>query len=56
MHKSRTPAAAAAGASYLAGKVSINGSGNARFLAQPAWRFQKSAPAAAAAGVKKPHH
>ena len=56
MHKSRTPAAAAAGASYLAGKESINGSGNARFLAQPAWRFQKSAPAAAAAGVKKPHH
>ena len=56
MHKSRTPAAAAAGASYLAGKESINGSGNARFLAQPAWRFQKSAHAAAAAGVKKPHH
>ena len=42
-------------ASYLVGKESINGSGNARFLAQPAWRFQKSAPAAAA-GVKKPDH
>ena len=56
MHKNRTPAAVAAGASYLAGKESINGSRNVRFLAQPAWRFQKSAPAAAAAGVKKPHH
>ena len=30
----------------------VYGSGNARFLAQLAWRFQKSAPAAAAAGVK----
>ena len=49
VHKS-APAAVAAGASYLAGKESINGSGNARFLAQPAWRFQKSAPADAAAG------
>ena len=56
MHKNRTPAAVAAGASYLAGKESINGSRNVRFLAQPAWRFQKSEPAAAAAGVKKPHH
>ena len=56
MLKSRIPAATAAGASYLADKDSINGVGNARFLAQPAWRFQKSAPAAAAAGVKKPHH
>ena len=56
VHKSRTTAAVAAGASYLAGKESINGSGNGRFLAQPAWRFQKSAPAATAAGAKKPHH
>ena len=56
MHNCRKPAAAAAGASYIAGKVSINGSGNAILFAQPAWRFQKSAPAAAAAGVKKPHH
>jgi hypothetical protein len=45
VQKSRTPAAAAAGVSYLAGKESINGS-----------KFQKSAPAAAATGVKKPHH
>ena len=41
------------GASYLAGKESINGSGNARFLARPAWRFQKSAPAAAASKCQK---
>ena len=47
MHKSRTTAAVEAGASYLAVKEFINGSINARFLAQPAWRFQKSA------GVKK---
>ena len=40
VHKSRTTAAVAAGASYLAGKESINWSG-----------FQKTAPAAAAAGV-----
>ena len=51
MHKSRTSAAAAVGASYLAGKESITGSGNARFLAQSAWRFQKSAPAAMAVGA-----
>jgi hypothetical protein len=40
VHKSRTTAAAAAGASYLAGKESINSFG-----------FQKSVPAATAAGV-----
>ena len=40
VHKYRTTAAVAAGASYLAGKESINWSG-----------FQKTAPAAAAAGV-----
>ena len=50
MHNSRTPATATAGATYLASKESINGFGDARFLAQPAWRFQKSV---AAAGVKK---
>ena len=31
VQKSRTTAGMAAGASYLAGKESINGSGNARF-------------------------
>ena len=40
MHKSRTPAAAAAGASYLAGKESINWSG-----------VKKTATAAVAVGV-----
>ena len=49
---SRTPAAAAAGASYLAGKESIVGSGNARFWRSQPGDFKNQL----AAGVKKPRH
>jgi hypothetical protein len=49
VHKSRTTAAVEAGASYLAVKEFINGSINARFLAQPGdFKNQQVS--------KKPHH